>query len=71
MTNNIIDLHGVKHEDVSHIITEACARYDVPIIVITGHSARMKHLVSKSANSFGYLTRETVSNSGRLVIDEV
>lgn len=70
MTRDTLDLHGIKHEDVSRIITEACYSYDVPFIVITGHSAKMKHIVSKAASAQGYLTRETISNSGRLIIDE-
>ena len=65
-----LDLHGVKHEDVPGVVIDACSRHDIPFIIITGHSSKMKQIVSRSVGSLGYLTRELISNSGRLIVDE-
>lgn len=65
-----IDLHGVKHEDVTNIIIEACSKYDVPFIVITGKSSQMKRIVSFAAAKFNFLVRDAIDNPGRVIIDE-
>lgn len=66
----IIDLHGVKHDEVTRIITEACARNKTPFIVITGKSDRMKRVVSFAAAKFDLKVRDAIDNPGRVVIDE-
>tara|TARA_B100001123_G_scaffold51154_1_gene52870 strand:- start:7731 stop:7982 length:252 start_codon:yes stop_codon:yes gene_type:complete len=67
---HVIDMHGVRHVDVEDVMIDACSKYQAPFIVITGHSVKMKQLVSVAVAKFGYLTREEISNSGRLIVDE-
>ena len=65
-----IDLHGVRHEDVTNIIVTACSKHETPFVVITGKSAQMKRIVSFAAAKFGFSVRDSINNPGRVVIDE-
>ncbi len=65
-----IDLHGIKHEHVADIIIDACAKYDIPFVVITGRSEQMKRIVSFAAAKFKLAIRDTVDNPGRVVVYE-
>ncbi len=66
----VIDLHGVKHREVSSIMTRCCSECDIPFVVITGKSSQMKKIVAGVAQSFGLSTRDTIDNPGRVIIDE-
>jgi hypothetical protein len=66
----VVDLHGISHGDVTDIIIKACSECELPFIVITGKSTRMKRIVSFAAKKFNLETRDTVDNPGRVVIDE-
>ena len=66
----VIDLHGVRHKDVSDIITKCCTDYDDPVVVITGNSPQMKRIVAAVAETFNLNVRDTIDNPGRVVIDE-
>lgn len=63
-----VDLHGIRHSEVSDIITECCMVYDIPFIVITGNSATMKNIVREVVSGLNLKVRESVNNSGRLVV---
>ena len=65
-----IDLHGVRYQQVSEIITKCCCEYDTPFIVITGKSPQMKRIVAAVADNFGFSVRDTIDNPGRVVVDE-
>tara|TARA_R100000152_G_C6729193_1_gene154119 strand:+ start:89 stop:310 length:222 start_codon:yes stop_codon:yes gene_type:complete len=65
-----IDLHGVRHDDATKLITDACAKNETPFIVITGQSAYMKRIVSSAAAQFDLKVRDTIDNPGRVVVDE-
>ncbi len=65
-----VDLHGVKHREVSSIMTRCCSEFDIPFIVITGNSPQMKRIVSAVAQSFGLHVRDAINNPGRVVVDE-
>jgi len=65
-----IDLHGIKHEHVTDVIIDACAKYDIPFIVMTGRSEQMKRIVSFAAAKFRLLVRDTVDNPGRVIVYE-
>ena len=69
-TMKTIDLHGIKHREVSDIMTRCCNEYDTPFIVITGKSSQMKRIVSAIAESLGFQARDSINNPGRLVIDD-
>ena len=68
--NAIIDLHGIKHEQVSCIIQSICSEHAVPFVVITGKSDLMKKIVLEAVKIFGYSIRETIDNPGRVVVYE-
>jgi hypothetical protein len=40
-----LDLHGVKHRDVSTLVEEFVLLHEPPMKVITGNSSKMKSLV--------------------------
>lgn len=66
----VIDLHGVKHEDVSSIIIDACSKYEIPFVVITGKSSRMKRIVSFAAAKFKLSIRDSIDNPGRVIVED-
>jgi hypothetical protein len=66
----VVDLHGISHDDVTDIIIKACSEHEIPFIVITGKSARMKRIVSFAAKKFNLEARDTIDNPRRVVIDE-
>ena len=63
-----VDLHGIKHVEVSDIIIECCMTYDIPFIVITGQSPEMKRIVQRVANDYNLKVRDSVINPGRVVV---
>ena len=65
-----IDLHGVRHKDVSDLITRSCTEGDMPFVVITGNSNQMKRIVAAIAKSFNLSVRDTIDNPGRIVVYE-
>lgn len=70
--NGIIDLHGVKHEDVGtkldYFIWESMKQKLSAIKVITGNSNEMKKIVFEIANEYGFSIDDSFSNSGSLII---
>lgn len=66
----IVDLHGIKHEDVTDIMIDECLKNDTPFIVITGKSNQMKRIVSFAASKFGLVVRDAINNPGRVIVDE-
>lgn len=66
----VIDLHGIRHKDVSDVMCRCCSEYDTPFIVITGNSNNMKKIVLAIVENFGLTVREAIGNSGRLIIKE-
>jgi len=66
----VIDLHGVLHKDVERLLDRACAELQAPFFVVTGHSRRMKELVSLIVGNRGFKARPAIGNAGRLVVYE-
>jgi hypothetical protein len=66
----VVNLHGISHGDVTGIIIKACTECEVPFIVITGKSTRMKRIVSFAVKKFNLEIKDTIENTGRVVIDE-
>jgi hypothetical protein len=67
----IVDLHGIRHKDVSDIVTRQCNEYEEPFVVITGNSPQMKRIVAAVARTFGLSVRDSIDNPGRVVVDEI
>ena len=65
-----IDLHGIKHLQVEQVLNEEFAGFDLPLIVITGRSPRMKEIVEQIASNFKLNAKEMIGNQGRLIIYE-
>jgi len=64
----IIDLHGIKHENVTNVVIDACSKCDIPFIIITGRSDQMKRIVSIAASKFNLLVRDAIDNPGRVIV---
>jgi len=64
----VIDLHGLRHKDVSDAIIRCCSEYETPFTVITGNSNQMKKIVAAAAAEMGLKVRDSYENPGRLVI---
>lgn len=67
----LLDLHGTKHQDVEKVMIDACAKYDIPFLVITGNSDQMKSLVQQAVKQFDLGARVLINNPGRMIIDEI
>ena len=67
-----IDLHGKRHswveDELLNIIILHYNEGNFPIKVITGHSAKMKEIVTQSCGDFNVV--EDISNSGCLIVRE-
>ncbi len=66
----VIDLHGIRHKDVYHVLEKPCMNDDIPFVVITGKSSTMKKIVTQIVATFGLNTHEKLGNSGRLIVCE-
>lgn len=68
-----IDLHGIKHEDVSRVLDMAiwkCMNVNKSRLnIITGNSSEMKRLVKDTANEYGLNATDSIVNPSQLLID--
>lgn len=70
-----IDLHGIKHENVTRLLDEFI--WDnlkigtESVLVITGKSEEMKRLVREVASEYYLTTKEGLSNTGEMTINLV
>lgn len=69
-----IDIHGVRHKDVSRELDvffwEMMQKEDVKEIeIITGNSQLMKDLVFETCQEYGFKVNEPYSNPGCLIIN--
>jgi hypothetical protein len=65
-----LDLHGVRHSSIAKELDTFFTNSNLPLVVITGHSKRMKELVTQIAHRYDLKTRESLSNFGRLIVYE-
>ena len=69
-----IDLHGLKHREVEYTLESLLISYynlgSFPIRVITGHSHKMKKLLSTAVVNQKFTMREEVYNSGAIIVYE-
>lgn len=69
-----IDLHGLKHSEVEDTLESMLISYynigSFPIRVITGHSHKMKNILSTAVNNQKFNMREEVYNSGAIIVYE-
>jgi hypothetical protein len=67
----ILDLHGVRHEDAEFKIHRFIYRASFPCKIITGHSAAMKDIVNSVIKEYDLKSHyENYVNNGCLVVTE-
>lgn len=68
----ILDLHGVKHQDVSYkfdtFIWEAMKQNLVEVSIITGNSSSMQRMVIKCIGEYGFTILPFQENMGTIKI---
>ena len=69
-----IDLHGLKHREVEYTLESLLISYynlgSFPIRVITGHSHKMKKLLSTAVDNQKFTMKEELHNSGATIVYE-
>ena len=69
-----IDLHGLKHKEVEDTLESMLISYynlgSFPIRVITGHSHKMKKLLSTAIDNQRFKSHEEYHNSGATIVTE-
>ena len=50
---NILNLHGIKHEDVERLVENFVLLNESPLIIITGKSDVMGHIVINKLSKLG------------------
>ena len=68
-----IDLHGVKHEQVSNLldrfIWDAMRRGLTSIDIITGNSEAMKTIVKDVLSEYELVAENSITNTGMLLVN--
>jgi len=69
-----IDLHGLKHKEVEDTLESMLISYynlgSFPIRVITGHSHKMKRLLTTAVDNQKFKSHEEYHNRGATIIHE-
>lgn len=69
---NILDLHGVKHEDVPKLVDQFLWKNmkvkSSEVKIITGISNNMKKIVIETINDYNFFCEEEFNNPGKLII---
>ena len=50
---NILDLHGIRHDDVERLVENFVLLNEPPLTIITGNSDRMNNIVLTALNKYG------------------
>jgi DNA-nicking Smr family endonuclease len=69
---NSIDLHGIKHGDVSKLLDsflwQNMQKKTREVRVITGNSDEMKRIVKDTLSDYGFSSEEEYFNAGALIV---
>jgi|LauGreDrversion4_2_1035121.scaffolds.fasta_scaffold339707_3 DNA-nicking Smr family endonuclease len=69
---DVIDLHGIKHSDVSRVldefIWEGMKKKEKVVEVITGKSDQMKRIVTELTSEYNLDCYEDSKNEGKIII---
>jgi len=69
MSLETLDLHRTKHVDVEETVARFLNWAEVPCRIITGNSGKMKIIVEKMVDKYGYTCyHESAYNYGSLII---
>lgn len=67
-----VDLHGVKHQDVSRILDEflwaQMQTRATEVRIVTGNSESMKNVVKETLSDYDFPSEEEFGNSGVLIV---
>ena len=50
---NVLDLHGIRHDDVERLVENFVLLNEPPLTIITGNSDKMRDIVLASLNKYG------------------
>ena len=64
-------MHGIRHADVGETLRSFLNFADLPVRIMTGHSSKMKEIVESVATEYEWNCRESIDNSGVLIIEEL
>ena len=68
---DILDLHGIRHEDVEYKVHKFIYCAQLPCKIITGHSTEMKKIVRSILKEYFLQSHyENYVNNGCLVVTE-
>jgi len=71
MSLETLDLHRIRHQDAEETIAKFLNWAEVPCCIITGNSNRMKEIVKKMVDKYGYhCYNESTFNHGSLIVVE-
>jgi DNA-nicking Smr family endonuclease len=67
-----IDLHGVKHQDVSRVLDEFLwanmQTKATEVRIVTGNSEKMKNMVKETLLDYNFPSEEEFGNGGVLIV---
>ena len=52
--SNILDLHGIRHEEVERLVENFVLLNQMPMTIITGNSHMMRQIVMKKCDRLNY-----------------
>ena len=65
-----LDLHGVKHSDAEEKIRRFLNFIELPAVILTGDSYKMKKIVEGVVSQYGWYCSYNSSNFGKIIILE-
>lgn len=69
MSLDTLDLHRIKHQDVEERVARFLNWVELPCRIITGDSSKMKTIVKKMVDKYGYhCYHESALNYGSFIV---
>tara|TARA_Y100001937_G_scaffold67254_1_gene91977 strand:+ start:2685 stop:3110 length:426 start_codon:yes stop_codon:yes gene_type:complete len=69
-TDRMLDLHGTQHDKVDEKVREFLNFVELPCKIVTGKSDKMRKIVEKIVEEYGWRLTDTANNFGALEISE-
>lgn len=72
MSLETLDLHSTRHHDVEEAVARFLNWAEIPCRIVTGDSNKMKTIVKKMVDRYGYscYTESTVNHGSLIVVEE-
>ena len=73
MSLKTLDLHKTKHKDVEDTVASFLNWAEIPCRIVTGNSNRMRRIVEKMVDKYGYhcYNENTLNHGSLIVVEEV